>query len=133
MEKRRPQPDLAAFWAVASTCSGLGASVLVASGSFSVTPESIAASAGTYWEQNPHVVQALAQQAAEGQAGVWLLVVGVAFGLPALWAEQKPTGAARSRPLGWLLGFVLGCALTGAAFAWASYKTAALIGAIGAK
>lgn len=130
MGRRWPRPDSTAFWQTASLGSGLAASILVAAGSFSVTPETIADAAGTYWGRNPHVVRALARQAAEGQAGVWLLVLSVVFGFCALRAESRPLAEERSRPAGWCVGLTLAGALAVAAFIWAGAKAATLAAAV---
>jgi hypothetical protein len=132
MKRRWPRPHAVSLWQVASAVTGLAAGLLVAAGSFSVTPQTIASSAGTYWDRNPHVVQALAQQAAEGRAGVFLVIVSVVFGLLALVAEAKGAKEGASKPVAWLLALVLSVGLGWVTNHWAAQKARELVEAVNA-
>src|SRR5262245_49196807 len=118
------RPDVRMLFQTSSIVVGFLSAFLVARGSFLVTPEVIARLASTYFGYNRELVSALAGQAAEGRAGLLLLVLSVVLQLPTL-ADRDP-GAPRSKLTGAVVGVVIAGGVSAIAFWWASHTTSAL-------
>jgi hypothetical protein len=96
----------------------------VARGSFAVTPETVAGVASTLWGYNAETVRQVSGQVAEAKAGLFLLIMSVVLSLPLL--GEGPTGAGRSKGLGWAVGSAAALLLGVIAFVWASREAESL-------
>ena len=97
----------AALTQLVSACFGIVGSIFFAVGVMRQSIDAMAAVAGTYWDWNPHLPPALAQQKADYLFGGGLIVVAFVLQLASFFASSEVVlSQAQSKAAPWIAGVV---------------------------